>query len=152
MGAPVLRQLTDIEATCAFARQLAAILMPRDVVLLRGELGVGKTTLARAVIEALGVAGDIPSPTFTLVQAYDVPQGQLFHFDLYRLKVPEEIEETGFDEACSEGLVLVEWPEKALSFMPRDALTLYLRLLPDNTREVEIHAPSLWMQRLEAVL
>lgn len=145
--------LACLEDTKALAKRLAPALALRDVVLLEGNLGVGKTAFARFVLEALGVAGDIPSPTFTLVQLYDVPAGPAFHFDLYRLKTPEEIEEIGFEEACGEGIVLVEWPEKARAYMPREALTLRFEMAENNGgRLVHFSASPAWENRLEGLL
>jgi hypothetical protein len=111
--------LPDLAATEELAARMAATLDRRDALLLSGDLGAGKTTFARALLRTLGVAGEVPSPTFTLVQSYDTPRFPVFHFDLYRLEKPEEMEEIGFDEAVAEGLVIVEWPEKALVYMPR---------------------------------
>ena len=147
MTSPVL--LPDIDATQAFAARLAPRLRARDVLLLQGDLGAGKTAFARNLLQALGACGNIPSPTFTLVQSYDGRIGPMFHFDLYRLKKAEEIEEIGFDEACADGLVLVEWPEKAASFMPRGALSLRFSLSPSGVRQVEIAAPPSWDDRLK---
>jgi tRNA threonylcarbamoyladenosine biosynthesis protein TsaE len=93
--------LPDEAATAALAARLAALLRPGDIVLLAGDLGAGKSFLARALIRA--AAGEpeleVPSPTFTLVQSYDLPAGELWHFDLYRLAAPDEVLELGWDEA-----------------------------------------------------
>lgn len=151
MAARLVVPLADIAATQKLAAHLASVLRARDVILLRGDLGAGKTTFARHLLQALGIAGEIPSPTFTLVQSYDAPSFAVFHFDLYRLKTPEEIEEIGFDEACADGLVLVEWPEKAESFMPRGALALRFALSPSGAREVVIEAAQAWESRLDGI-
>ena len=142
--------LPDIAATQDMAARLARLLKSGDVVLLEGDLGAGKTALTRFVLQALGVRGEVPSPTFTLVQLYDTPAFPVAHFDLYRLKSPEEIEEIGFDEACGQGVVFVEWPEKTRAFMPREALTLRLTLQEDGQRLVAVEAPASWAKRLEA--
>ena len=102
------------------------MLAPGDAVLLRGDLGSGKTTLARAILAALGVAEAVPSPTYTLVQAYDTPGLAVSHFDLYRLKRAAEMDELGLDEALEYGAALIEWPERAEDRLPRDALTIHL--------------------------
>ncbi len=96
------------------AIRLAAGLGRGDVILLQGALGVGKTVFARALIRALAddPALEVPSPTYTLVQTYDTLRGQVWHFDLYRLEQPEDVFELGWDDACAEGIVLVEWPER----------------------------------------
>lgn len=117
--------LPDLAATESLARQFALSLKKGDVLLLEGDLGAGKTTFARALLRAMGVGGEVPSPTFTLVQVYETPEFPVYHFDLYRLKQPEEIEEIGFDDALAEGAVLVEWPEKAAAYMPRCAIKIF---------------------------
>jgi tRNA threonylcarbamoyl adenosine modification protein YjeE len=111
-------------------------------VALWGDLGAGKTTLARAILKAMGVTDDVPSPTFTLVQSYDtVPR--IAHFDLYRLKSAREMEELGFDDALQDGAVLVEWPERAPEALPPDAL--HVRLAQnDGLRNVRLTGPKRW--------
>jgi tRNA threonylcarbamoyl adenosine modification protein YjeE len=121
------RHLADERQTVLFGEDIAAILKPGDVLALEGDLGAGKTTLARAIIRAL--AGDpsleVPSPTFTLVQSYDV-RIPARHFDLYRLSDPDELLELGLDEARDEGAVLVEWPERAGGLVGEDAIRIRL--------------------------
>ena len=105
------------------AAQIAARTKVGDVILLQGDLGAGKTVFARAFIRALcdDPALDVPSPTFTLLQTYDTPRGPVWHFDLYRLKDPEEIFELGWEDALAEGIVLVEWPERLGPHTPETA-------------------------------
>lgn len=115
MKARVLeRFLPDPDSTALLGQDLAVALKPGDAVALEGDLGAGKTTLARAIVRALAEAPDldVPSPTFTLAQSYDgrIP---VHHFDLYRLAAPEELEELGLAEALEDGVALVEWPERA---------------------------------------
>jgi len=90
------------------------------VIALRGDLGAGKSTLARAIAHGAGVAGDVPSPTFNLVYRYDTPRGvQVAHLDLYRLEDPDEVWELGWDELGAPGdLVLIEWPQRAEALLP----------------------------------
>ncbi|MGE4351386.1 MAG: tRNA (adenosine(37)-N6)-threonylcarbamoyltransferase complex ATPase subunit type 1 TsaE [Bdellovibrionales bacterium] len=140
--------LPDLAATQMFARRLAPLLQAGDVLLLQGDLGVGKTAFARFLLQALGVRGEVPSPTFTLVQSYETSRFAVSHFDLYRLKTPEEIEEIGFDEACGDGLVLVEWPEKAARYMPSSALTLSFSLGEGAGRVVQWTPSPVWAARL----
>ncbi|CAK0742771.1 tRNA threonylcarbamoyladenosine biosynthesis protein TsaE [Azospirillaceae bacterium] len=119
--------LEDLEATNVFGRRLAETLSPGDVVALWGDLGVGKTALARAVIRALSCeTQDVPSPTFTLVQTYETRIGPLWHFDLYRLSFPEDIIELGWEEARADGVVLVEWPDRLGPWTPSDRLDVTL--------------------------
>ncbi|WP_421994705.1 tRNA (adenosine(37)-N6)-threonylcarbamoyltransferase complex ATPase subunit type 1 TsaE [Roseococcus sp.] len=120
--------LPDLAATEALAARLAGLARPGDALLLEGPLGAGKSALARAFLRA--AAGDplleVPSPTFTLVQTYDLPGGKsAHHFDLYRLSGPSGLVELGWDEA-REGIVLVEWPDRLGSFTPSDALRVTL--------------------------
>jgi tRNA threonylcarbamoyladenosine biosynthesis protein TsaE len=113
--------LPDERATEALGATLAARLMPGDVVGLKGDLGAGKTTLARAIIRAAAADPDliVPSPTFTLVEVYDTPRGAYWHFDLYRLDDPEQVYELGWEEALAEGIVLLEWPERLGPLLPQ---------------------------------
>ena len=100
-------------ATEALGARIAAGLGNGDTVALKGDLGAGKTTLARAILRALGVTESVPSPTFTLVQSYETPRLTLRHYDLYRIRNPREIDELGLEEALEDGAVLIEWPENA---------------------------------------
>ncbi len=144
--------LPDLAATTRLARALAARLENGDALLLSGALGAGKSTLARALLCALGVQGDVPSPTFTLVQTYETPNLTVAHFDLYRLENPQEIEEIGFDDALADGAVLVEWPEKAASYMPRSALAVRLTLTPDGLRQAQLTGSPNWTQRIKEII
>lgn len=129
-AAPTLTlSLPDEDATRRLARLLAAQLRPGDLVTLSGELGAGKTALARALIRALSPRGEteeIPSPTFTLAQSYDTPGLTLWHFDLYRLGDPQEVAELGFDDALQTGAALVEWPDRLGPLLPANRLAIAL--------------------------
>lgn len=127
--------LTDEAATEQLGAGLAARLKPGDVVGLKGDLGAGKTTLARAIIRAAMNDPDliVPSPTFTLVETYDTPLGPYWHFDLYRLETPEQVYELGWEEALAEGIVLVEWPER-LGALLTDHLSVTLEVEGDGRR------------------
>ncbi len=112
--------------TVAFGRRLARWARKGDVFALFGTLGMGKSVLARAFIQELTGAVEVPSPTFTLVQSYEAPDFDIYHFDLYRLKSPEEIFEIGVEEALYNGVSLIEWPEKMGGYLPRKAFRITL--------------------------
>ncbi|HWA21087.1 MAG TPA: tRNA (adenosine(37)-N6)-threonylcarbamoyltransferase complex ATPase subunit type 1 TsaE [Caulobacterales bacterium] len=119
--------LPDPASTEALGARLAGVLAPRDVVFLRGQLGAGKTTLARGLIGAwTGGDEEAPSPTYTLVQTYEGPAGPLWHLDLYRLKSPEEALELGFEEGLDEALMVIEWPERLGVLTPADRIEIAL--------------------------
>lgn len=111
---------TSEEETIGHAAEFVRKVKPKDIIFLRGTLGAGKSVFARALIRTLTNAPnlDVPSPTFTLVQSYDSPKGELWHLDLYRLKHPEEIYELGWEEAVGEHILLVEWPERLGALAP----------------------------------
>lgn len=121
--------LPDAAATESLGRRLAARL-PADtrgwIVLLEGELGAGKSTLARALLHALGHTGPVPSPTYTLVEPYELGGRQVYHVDLYRLTGPHELAALGWSE-LDDGLLLIEWPERAPSLAQRADLCIRLR-------------------------
>ena len=122
-------------ATEALGATLAARLKPGDVVGLTGDLGAGKTTLARAIIRAAAADPEliVPSPTFTLVEVYETPRGTFWHFDLYRLEAAEQVYELGWEEALAEGIVLLEWPERLGRLLPKH-LSVTLELASDDGR------------------
>jgi len=113
-----------------------------------GDLGAGKTTLARGLLRALGEAGPVPSPSFTLVQHYEITPVAVAHFDLYRLASVEESFELGLDEACHAGAALVEWPEILGDTMPKDRLEVHLRETSDG-RAARLIGLGHWADRLD---
>jgi tRNA threonylcarbamoyl adenosine modification protein YjeE len=146
--------LPSLAATQALAVRLAAALRAGDVVGLEGELGAGKSTLARAAIRARAAADiEVPSPTFTLVQAYDLPGLAIVHADLYRLSAPEDVLELGLDEALRGAALLVEWPERAGDLLSADRLTVRLSVPGDDeAREAVLTAGPSWADRLAALV
>lgn len=122
-------EIADEDAMVRLAEDIAAILRPGDVIALSGDLGAGKSTFSRALLRSF--AGEpeleVPSPTFTLVQTYDLDRLTISHFDLYRLEEPEELEELGLDELAETGAALIEWPERAWDGLPRDHLVMRIR-------------------------
>jgi len=140
--------LENLAATEALAMRLAALARPGDALLLEGPLGAGKSALARAFLRAATgePALEVPSPTFTLVQSYDLPGGiAAHHFDLYRLSGPGGLHELGWDEA-REGIVLVEWPGRLGALAPENALRL--ALAPGHGEDARIATMTGWEDRL----
>jgi tRNA threonylcarbamoyladenosine biosynthesis protein TsaE len=143
--------LPDASATLALGRRLGGRLEPGDVVCLRGALGAGKTTLARGAIEAwTGHKEEAPSPTYTLVQTYDGPKGELWHVDLYRLKRPDEAWELGLEDAFAEAACLIEWPERLEGQLPENRLEI--ELTPQGAgRSAALRGRGAWRTRLESI-
>ncbi|MGA3310254.1 MAG: tRNA (adenosine(37)-N6)-threonylcarbamoyltransferase complex ATPase subunit type 1 TsaE, partial [Xanthobacteraceae bacterium] len=137
-GASFTVTLANEQATERFAIDIAAALEPGDLVTLSGDLGAGKTTFARALIRDL--AGDdtieVPSPTFTLIQSYELPRFPLVHADFYRLSGAAELAELGFDDLPEGSVVLLEWPDRAAGFLPPDRLDITFTLAPQLGAEV----------------
>lgn len=135
--------------TQALGRKLAMILRAGDVVALQGTLGMGKSALARAILRAR--AGDddlaVPSPTFTIVQSYDLDPA-FYHVDLYRLEDPEEALELGLEEAFHNAVTLIEWPENLGRYLPQKALSLHLTESPVGGRIIAVSGPAPWPERL----
>ncbi|MBS0479021.1 MAG: tRNA (adenosine(37)-N6)-threonylcarbamoyltransferase complex ATPase subunit type 1 TsaE [Proteobacteria bacterium] len=140
--------LNDAGATEAVGARLAAIVRAGDVVTLSGPLGAGKTSIARGFLAELGLKEEAPSPTFAIVQPYAPPETRLavMHVDLYRIDDPHEIDELGLDEAQTDSVLLVEWPERAPGRWP-DALALSLDFAPHGGRALTVTAPAAWEGR-----
>jgi tRNA threonylcarbamoyl adenosine modification protein YjeE len=136
--------LPDMAATQALGTRIAAGLEAGDAVALEGDLGAGKTTLARAILRAAGVTEDVPSPTFTLVQLYETPHLVVRHYDLYRIESPGEIDELGLDDALGEGAVLIEWPERAEGRLPAEMLHVALTATGPGWRTALVSGPAKW--------
>jgi hypothetical protein len=145
--------LPDEDATRRFAIDIAAALKPGDLVTLSGDLGAGKTALARAIIRALGVneAIEVPSPTFTLLQIYDLPRFPVVHADLYRVNTLAELAELGWEEASEGAAVLVEWPDRAGALIQADRLEIALTMASDlgpGYRQISLAGLGVWADRL----
>lgn len=146
-------RLDDLEAMARLAARLAAVSRAGDAILLSGELGAGKTTFARAFLRALGIAEEVPSPTFLLMLPYETAALTVFHADLYRLAGPEETQELGLDAALAAGVLLLEWPERLGCRLPAERLHLTLRFSGEGeTRLLAWHAVGATGRRLAAAL
>ncbi len=137
-------------AMAALGARLAPLLRPGDAVFLSGGLGAGKSTLARGLIRALTRPDlEVPSPTFTLVQFYEGAHLLIAHFDLYRLKRPEEAFELGLEEALSEGAALIEWPERLNGEGPQDRLDVEITEAASGGRRIRLCGAGAFAERFE---
>jgi tRNA threonylcarbamoyladenosine biosynthesis protein TsaE len=141
--------LADAAATHALGARLGALVRPGDVIALSGQLGAGKTSIARGLLAALGLEDEAPSPSFAIVQPYAPPEVRLpvLHVDLYRIDDPAEADELGLDDARHDSLLLVEWPERLPESHWADALWLSLTILPDGARGLTAQVPAAWKDR-----
>jgi tRNA threonylcarbamoyladenosine biosynthesis protein TsaE len=139
--------LPDLAAMEAFGQRIAARLAPGDVVALSGTLGTGKTTLARAILAALGHTGEVPSPTYTIIETYDELNPPVVHADFYRLEHPSEVEELGLDDYREGAVLLAEWPDHAGGFAHEPAcLAIDLEKVGDG-REAVVTPGTSWQGR-----
>lgn len=139
--------LPDLAAMNAFGRSIAARLREGDVVALAGSLGTGKTTLARAIIAACGHRGEVPSPTFTIVETYADCAPPLVHADFYRLGDPSEAAEIGLADYREGAALIAEWPERAGGFADEaGCLCIALEVLEDGRRAI-VHPGAAWQER-----
>lgn len=146
--------LPDEKATAALAAELAARARQGDVIGLSGPLGSGKTTFARYFIGARMGAGEVPSPTFTLVEIYQPASGPaIWHFDLYRIETPEDVYELGIEDAFADGIALIEWPEHLGALMPREHLHVALAAGTDERARIATLGPSAsWAARIAGLI
>jgi len=141
--------LPDIAAMEALGARIAERLEPGDVVALSGTLGAGKTTLARAIIAGLGYSGEVPSPSFTIIETYDPPAVRLplVHADFYRLERVEEAQEIGLDDYREGAALIAEWPEKAGGFAHEPACLSVTLEFADDGRKAVVEAGADWQSR-----
>lgn len=136
------RYLPDEEAQLAFGASLASVCQAPLVLALEGDLGAGKTTLVRGFMRGLGYKDKVKSPSYTLVEAYELPSKTIFHFDFYRITDPEELDFIGIQEyAASHAILLLEWPEKAGSRLPAVDVVIHLSL-NESGRDCELAAKT----------
>jgi tRNA threonylcarbamoyladenosine biosynthesis protein TsaE len=146
----MIEELADLAAMEAFGARLAARLEPGDVLALSGALGAGKTTLARAILAALGHSGEVPSPTFTIVETYAPPSVRLpvVHADFYRLERPGEAEELGLDEYRDGAALIAEWPEHAGGFSAEPGCLAIRLEIAGNGRRAIVQPGAAWQGRM----
>ena len=145
--------LLDEAATAALAARISERAAAGDVIALKGDLGAGKTTFARGFIRARGGLEEVPSPTFTLVQIYELGAAAVWHFDLYRVTSPEEAWELGIEDAFAEGISLIEWPERLGPLLPPRRLEIeFLFGDQPEARRAVLGAGEGWRPRLEKIL
>ena len=140
----ILRTEAD---TTKVGQALGMVLRVGDVVTLSGPLGAGKTTLVRGVLDVLGHQGDVPSPSFAIVQPYDDLAPPLWHVDLYRIEDPSDLEELGLNDALIDGCLIVEWPNRAGNGAWPEALALSLTIAEDGSRALTAEVPTAWEGR-----
>ena len=152
-GAALVFALANEAATGRFAGRLARLAQRGDVIALKGELGSGKTTFARAFIRArLGESIEVPSPTFTLVEIYGGGESApaIWHFDLFRLNGADEARELGFEEALADDISLIEWPERLGPLLPAERLELIFGAGPTpESRSLTVQPSAAWRTRIE---
>lgn len=139
----------------SFSKVLARNFTVNNCVLLKGELGAGKTSFARALIRELcGRDVEVVSPTFMLVQQYHIPGGELYHYDLYRLEREAELDELGIEESFSRAITVVEWPEIAKKRWPKDHLLIHIQLVPEHPsqRVLQLEASGAMVATLNAIM
>jgi tRNA threonylcarbamoyladenosine biosynthesis protein TsaE len=146
----VIFELPDLDSSAVLAREIAAKLRPGDVIALSGGLGAGKTTLARSIIAALGHAGEVPSPSFAIIELYDPPSVRLplVHADFYRLDDPSEAEEIGLDDYREGAALLAEWPENAGGFAHEPGCLSIVLESTENGRRAIVTPGRDWIERV----
>ena len=140
-------KLKDEAATLAIGRKLAKAMQKGDVITLSGPLSAGKTTLVRGLLAKLGHKGEVPSPSFAIVQPYEDIQLPIWHVDLYRIENASDIEELGLDDIRQDGALVVEWPEHAGASAWPEALALSLEVGQDGLRSLTAKVPAAWEGR-----
>jgi tRNA threonylcarbamoyladenosine biosynthesis protein TsaE len=140
-------KIKDEKAMLAFGRDLAKRLKSGDVVALSGPLSAGKTTLVRGLLAGLGHKGEAPSPSFAIVQPYEMLSPPVWHVDLYRIENPSDLDELGLDDVGDDAVLVVEWPEHAGPGAWPQALALSLEVMEDGSRALTAEVPGAWEGR-----
>ena len=153
---PITIPASSAEAMVALGAALGNLLKTGDVILLFGDLGAGKTTFSRGLIQAIAKEeSEVVSPTFTLVQTYDVDNSVLYHYDLYRLETGDSstLTELGWDESLTNGITLVEWSERLEpEYIPVDALQIHISHNENNSRDLKFIGNEKWRTRLSGLV
>lgn len=144
------RRIINQAKMLEFGARLAELLRVGDCLALTGDLGAGKTTLSRGIVQALCGDQEVPSPTYTLVQTYDAPEFEIWHCDLYRLDRPEDVYELGLLDVIDEIVSLIEWPERMGGLLPEHALTVDIQF-EDEGRTISLRGGDMWEERLKNV-
>jgi tRNA threonylcarbamoyladenosine biosynthesis protein TsaE len=139
--------LANPQATEGLGAAVAASLKAGDVIALFGDLGAGKTTFTRGLLRGIGFGGDVASPTFPIVQAYEELRVPVWHVDLYRIEDPEELAELALDETRGHAALVIEWPERLGSLLWSDALRLHLAVARGGARSLTAKVPPAWESR-----
>lgn len=143
----------SVDETAQFAAMIAFGCRQGDCILLRGDLGTGKTAFARGFISSLCPGVQVTSPTFTLVQTYDAKDSTVWHFDLYRLEKADEVYETGIEDALRDGIMLIEWPDIISQILPVDALEVQIAYRKnENDRLISVRSADMRWKPLFEVL
>ena len=154
-NAGMIAELADASRTKRLGELIADFLEAGDVVALEGDLGTGKTTLARAIISKLSGETEAPSPTFTLAQTYSATirgrEIEIWHFDLYRLKRAEEAYDLAIEDAFAEGISIIEWPSRLGNLLPHDCLWIALSMAGGDGRHVELSGPARWRKPIHSI-
>ena len=139
--------LANERETLKAGGQLARVLRSGDVVTLSGPLSAGKTTFVRGTLATLGHKGEVPSPSFAIVQPYEELSPPVWHVDLYRIEQPSDVDELGLEDIREDGVLIIEWPEHAGRNVWSDALALSLEARDDGSRSLTAQVPSAWEGR-----
>ena len=145
----IVGRVVDVTQLTELAALVARQAIVGDIIALHGDLGTGKTTFVRAALRGLGWTAEVPSPTFTLAQVYDIKGLRLWHFDLYRLDQPQQAVELGIEEAFADGVSFVEWPDRLADLLPPTRLDVVLSFVETpELRHITVRGDSAWAKRL----
>lgn len=139
---PLFFRATNVEETNAIAAKIFQMLGKKTIISLEGPLGAGKTHFVKGTAIAMGLADEVTSPTFTLLQSYGSPENRLHHGDFYRLQSEAEALDLGLDDYFEEGLTIIEWGNKFPNALPQEAIRIVIKPLPEDIREIAVYFPA----------